>query len=190
MPQMRLDGAGPVTVYVDDLFHWPGPVSPAAGGHSGEWCHLMTDSVDLEELHRFAASIGLRRPWFQNRRGLPHYDLTERARSRAVASGAVEVPCTTLIRTCRRDGLTRVVNVRREPCDVLVDRSTFWGNHWYEIGPGCTRDMAVDGHMRRILESPEHLSRLKELRGKTLGCHCEPLRCHAHNLAFLADILS
>jgi hypothetical protein len=182
---------GPVTVYVDELFHWPGPVPQAAKKHGRVWCHLMTDALCLEELHAFAAGIGLRRPWFQNRRGLPHYDLTPGARGRAVLAGAVGVSCVEIIRLCRRAGLTRVVNVGRgEECDVLVDRGTFWGNHWYEIGPGCTRDMAVDGHFRRLLESEEHLSRLGELRGKALGCHCSPLRCHADNLAFLADFLS
>lgn len=51
--------------------------------------HLVADSV--EELHRFAASIGLKRCWFQSRTYL-HYDLTT-ARKRAVAraSGAHHV---------------------------------------------------------------------------------------------------
>jgi hypothetical protein len=92
-----------VTVYVDDLFHWPGPVSPAAKGHGRVWCHLMTDSLRLGELHEFAVGIGLKRSWFQNRRGIPHYDLTPGARARAVAAGAAEVSCTGIIRLCRRD---------------------------------------------------------------------------------------
>lgn len=51
-------------------------------------CHLFADS--LEELHAFAESIGMKREWFQNTK-LPHYDLTEARRKKAVAKGAVEV---------------------------------------------------------------------------------------------------
>jgi hypothetical protein len=90
-------------IYVDDLFYWPGPMSPAARKHGCSWCHLMTDELTMENLHRFAASIRLKRSWFQDRRGLPHYDLTPGARARAVATGAREVSCTEIIRLCRRD---------------------------------------------------------------------------------------
>ena len=52
----------------------------------------MADSD--EELHTFVARLGMRREWFQDKPGRPHhahYDLPERARSEAVANGAVEV---------------------------------------------------------------------------------------------------
>lgn len=84
-----------MTVYVDDAY------VPATVGHvTARWCHLVTDSDDPAELHAFAARIGLRRAWFQPGRrpgdGSPdptknHYDLTEEARARAVAAGAVEI---------------------------------------------------------------------------------------------------
>jgi len=42
---------------------------------NGKLCgHLFTDS-SLEELHTFAASIGLRREWFQGNKAVPHYDV-------------------------------------------------------------------------------------------------------------------
>jgi hypothetical protein len=48
--------------------------------------HLIADSRD--ELHAFAASIGLRRCWFHR----DHYDLTTDARTqRAVRAGALVV---------------------------------------------------------------------------------------------------
>jgi hypothetical protein len=50
----------------------------------------MTCDGDLEELHRFAESIGLRRAWFQNHRVVPHYDLTPSKRAAAVRLGAIE----------------------------------------------------------------------------------------------------
>ena len=47
--------------------------------------HVITDGEGFDELHAFAARIGLRRSWFQG----DHYDLTTRAAAtRAVAAGA------------------------------------------------------------------------------------------------------
>jgi hypothetical protein len=56
------------------------------------WCHLLADSD--EELHAFAAGLGLKRAWFQEREAAPwkgHYDIPEELRADAVAAGAVEV---------------------------------------------------------------------------------------------------
>lgn len=60
------------------------------------WCHLFIGPEDeIGELHEFAASIGLRRAWFQGPPKNPwprsHYDVTEARRVQAVAAGAVEV---------------------------------------------------------------------------------------------------
>ena len=57
-------------------------------------CHMWTDSEDMEELHRFAESIGLKRAWFQpatKPRSINHYDLTPSKRAAAVAAGAIEL---------------------------------------------------------------------------------------------------
>jgi hypothetical protein len=45
----------------------------------------------LDELHAFAARIGLRREWFQSKPGRPendHYDLTSPGRELAIELGA------------------------------------------------------------------------------------------------------
>jgi Protein of unknown function (DUF4031) len=72
-----------MAVYVDEaIWHWRGR----------RWCHLTAD--DSEELHRFAAGLGLRRHWFQSKPGRPwhdHYDLPEEVRALAVEHGAVPV---------------------------------------------------------------------------------------------------
>lgn len=52
---------------------------------------MFTDSLDLEELHAFAESIGMRRAWFQPHRVAPHYDLTPARHKKALELGAVEV---------------------------------------------------------------------------------------------------
>jgi hypothetical protein len=73
-----------VTVYVDHAF---------AVGDWGRWTgggHLQADSA--EELHAFAARMGLLRQWFQCQPGRPekdHYDLPAAARRLALSLGAV-----------------------------------------------------------------------------------------------------
>jgi hypothetical protein len=71
-----------VAVYVDVLRNW--------GWRLGASCHLITDGPN-EELHAFAARIGLKRAWFQASRSGPHYDLTAKRRAAAVRLGAVEL---------------------------------------------------------------------------------------------------
>ena len=63
---------------------------PAPGRMAGRWCHLTTDG-DLEDLHEFAQSIGLKREWFQEHPRVPHYDLRPSKRERALEAGAVFV---------------------------------------------------------------------------------------------------
>ncbi len=78
-----------MTVYVDPSRPWPGyRRGDGTVVHSPHrWCHLWADAP--AELHRFAAGLGLKRAWFQDRTGLPHYDLMgERMRDRAIAAGA------------------------------------------------------------------------------------------------------
>lgn len=59
---------------------------------SRSWCHMVSDTSE-EELHAFAARLGLKREWAQLRpkASAAHYDLTPRRRTLAVKLGAVEV---------------------------------------------------------------------------------------------------
>jgi len=50
------------------------------------WCHMVSD-VDFDELHAFAAQLGIPRRGFQG----DHYDLPAHVRGRAVELGALEV---------------------------------------------------------------------------------------------------
>lgn len=75
-----------MTVYVDNVrIVWRGR----------QWCHLVADSLD--ELHRFAKSLGLKRAWFQAHASLPHYDVTIEIRSVALSLGAIAADRRTLI---------------------------------------------------------------------------------------------
>lgn len=76
-----------MTVYVDDA-----KIPATVGRIKARWSHLFADTQD--ELHEFAASIGLKRAWFQ---GPPrhdpfwHYDVTEGKRQEAIRAGAQQV---------------------------------------------------------------------------------------------------
>ncbi|HIE1649692.1 TPA: DUF4031 domain-containing protein [Burkholderia cenocepacia] len=65
-----------------------------------QWCHLVADSLD--ELHRFAKSLGLRRGWFQAQASLPHYDVTVEVRDVALSRGAMQADRRTLVLHGRR----------------------------------------------------------------------------------------
>ena len=68
-----------MAIYVDQaIWPWRGKL----------WAHLMAD--DLAELHSFGAKLGMRREWFQAKRGgAAHYDITSRKREFAIKLGAI-----------------------------------------------------------------------------------------------------
>lgn len=78
-------------IVVDEIISWPTKIACFKAGS----CHLMIEhdehgQLDLERLHAFARSIGMKRAWFQNG-STPHYDLTPSRRVLALAMGAVFV---------------------------------------------------------------------------------------------------
>src|SRR3546814_19226609 len=69
-----------MTVYVDDAVTlWR--------GH--RWAHLMADTLD--ELHDFAARLGIPRRAFQDKTSGAHYDVTAQLRERPIALGAMPI---------------------------------------------------------------------------------------------------
>ena len=69
-----------MAVYVDDVGHrFRGMVM----------CHLWAD--DVEELHAFAAKLGMRRSWFQcpPKASWEHYDISLDLKQMALALGAI-----------------------------------------------------------------------------------------------------
>lgn len=105
----------------------------------------------------------------------------------------------------KKDGLeseTTVVNITKEPCDeyigrpmgkkwksVLLDRlpknaiihDGYFGNPFI-VGKHGDRARVIERYLeyflKRIEEDAEFRSRVRELRGKRLGCFCKPLACH------------
>lgn len=66
------------------------------------WAHLVSDE-SYDELHAFAARLGLRRDWFQG----DHYDVPAAVRLEAIALGAAPVDARVLVRRLRAAGLRR-----------------------------------------------------------------------------------
>jgi hypothetical protein len=75
-----------MAVMVDDLREYPHARLPVK-----RWCHMASDS-GFEELHAFAARLGIPRGRFQG----DHYDLPPWLRERAIELGAEAVRTTEL----------------------------------------------------------------------------------------------
>lgn len=79
---------------------------------------------------------------------------------------------------------TRVVNLKHAEYDVLIDRTTIFGNPFSVKQHGreeCIRKFKQLFYSRMAgdtAEDREYRNRVLMLRGKTLGCHCLPLSCH------------
>lgn len=90
-----------------------------------------------------------------------------------------------------------VVNVRSGArYDVYVGRGhgSIWGNPYGHKDDTlaqfrvATRQEAIEKYEAWLLEQPELLARLPELRGRVLACWCWPLKCHAEVLAHYANL--
>lgn len=64
------------------------------------YCHMTADS--LEELHTFAATIGVKRCWFHRGSRYPHYDVNADKRLEAIASGAVELEAKQVVEIAKK----------------------------------------------------------------------------------------
>lgn len=71
---------------------------------------MVADTV--EELHEFAAKIGLKRSWFQDK-SLPHYDLTKRRRTMALLAGAIEIDRRKLVEIIRKHRTKNAIHPER-----------------------------------------------------------------------------
>ena len=83
-------------------------------------------------------------------------------------------------------GKTRVVNIRKESCDVYIGRAGhgkdgYFGNPFRldaEMARGGTLDRYRKYFYHRLSTDEEFRRRIGELQGKTLGCFCKPNPCH------------
>ena len=56
-----------------------------------------------------------------------------------------------------------------------------WANPFVENTDG-TRDEVIEKYRAWIVQQPELMAALPELKGKVLGCYCKPKACHGHVL--------
>ncbi|MFE9922353.1 DUF4031 domain-containing protein [Streptomyces sp. NPDC005774] len=80
-----------MTVYIDPPT-WP--------GHGRLWSHLVSD-VSYDELHAFAAALGVPRRAFER----DHYDIPQHRYTDVVLAGAVEVSSREVVRLLHGAGL-------------------------------------------------------------------------------------
>ena len=91
--------------------------------------------------------------------------------------------------------MTTVVNKNKEKFDVYIGRGSKWGNPFTHIKDRetkaefvvNTRDEALKKYREWILNKPELLNSLDELKDKKLGCYCSPRRCHGDILVELIN---
>jgi len=67
-----------------------------------------------------------------------------------------------------------------------IDRWSDWGNPFL-IGGDGNRDTVCESFKVYFNLKLELNEKVKQLKGKALGCHCYPLRCHGEHLKQLAD---
>jgi hypothetical protein len=87
-----------------------------------------------------------------------------------------------------------VVHCKKEPYDVYIGRPGPWGNPFsHKYGTAAkylveTREDAVAEYEKWLMSQPDLVAKVKrELKGKVLGCWCDPLLCHGHVLARIAN---
>lgn len=83
--------------------------------------------------------------------------------------------------------MPRVLNRRHDHVGrkaVLVDRTTKWGNPFYEY----SREVNIMKYRLWLLDHPELAAAAREeLAGKDLVCWCAPESCHANVLLEIAN---
>lgn len=81
----------------------------------------------------------------------------------------------------------RVVHCKREKYDVYIGRPSKWANKFI-IGKDGTREEVIAKHEEWLLQQPELMAALPELKDQILGCWCAPKKCHGDTLARLANV--
>jgi len=79
-----------------------------------------------------------------------------------------------------------LVHCKKDKYDVYIGRPSKWGNP-FKIGEDGTRAEVIYKYSVWIRNNPELMADIEELRGKVLGCHCYPNRCHGEILIRLAN---
>ena len=88
---------------------------------------------------------------------------------------------------------TIVVHCKKSAYDIYIGRPSKWGNPFsHRQGTQAkfvvaTIEEAIQRYEEWLLQQPQLMADIKELKGKVLGCWCKPGLCHGDVLARLAD---
>lgn len=79
-----------------------------------------------------------------------------------------------------------VVHCKKGQYNVYIGRPSKWGNP-FTISARTPRAVVIRLYEEYLRRNPELMAALPELKGKVLGCWCDPLTCHGDVLARLAS---
>lgn len=79
-----------------------------------------------------------------------------------------------------------IVHCKKEKYDVYIGRPQKWGNP-FTIGKDGTREEVIKKYEDWIKSQPLLMAALPELKGKILGCWCNPKPCHGDVLIRLVS---
>ncbi len=147
---------------------------PRWPAHGTLFSHLVSDT-SLDELHRFAAAVGVHPRAFDH----DHYDVRSASYAACVAAGAVEVSGTALVRRLVASGL-RVRTPERAPKRAAVVPGLMVA--WQALLPG--HEAMGRGLVRRWLEAHRHYHDVRHLSYllaalDQLDAHQRPVRLAA-----------
>ena len=78
--------------------------------------------------------------------------------------------------------------------DVVIDRTTIYGNPYTIQKGGRTREQAIELYeiyaRKRVKNDPQFHSAVKRLKGRRLFCWCAPLPCHGDVLQRICEELN
>jgi hypothetical protein len=80
--------------------------------------------------------------------------------------------------------MTRVVHCKKDQFDIYIGRPGPFGNP-FVIGRDGNRQEVIRKYREWIVNQPDLMDRIEELRGKVLGCWCSPEPCHGDVLVEL-----
>lgn len=83
--------------------------------------------------------------------------------------------------------MIKVVHCQKQTYDILIDRTTMWGNPFHIGKDGNRSDVMnkfflwITGRDYKNFKQKERqliLDNMDELRNKVLACWCKPMACH------------
>lgn len=134
-----------------------------------DWCLADEKRKTVRELREKVQAYLAMKDWVES----------EKTRRFDVESGI------TVVANLEKDG--NLINwSKTEGLFVQIDRQTAWGNP-FEIPGDGDRDTVCESYEVYFKLKKSLHGKLKSLKGRVLGCHCFPERCHGNYLANLMN---